>query len=98
MREHLESYERQTGRVHPMLAEAPGLPEGLVPLWNDFMALHEARGSAGFGPARLSYADIDAYQRVNGTRFVPWQIAALRRADSAYMTHYAETHKPKGGM
>lgn len=96
LREHLESYERQTGQIHPRLAEAPMLPPGCEQLWRDFMDLHGARGFTGFGPARITFVDLDAYQRVQGVRLSPWQIDAIRRADNAYLTHYAETHKPKG--
>lgn len=96
MREHLESYERQTGRQHPMLADAPVLPAGAEQLWRDFMALHLTRGSNGFGPARISFGDLDAYQRVQGVKLPAWQVDAIRRADSAYLLHYAETHRPKG--
>jgi len=47
------------------------------------------------GPLRISWADLDAYQRVNRFRFEPWEIEALRRADQAYMRAHAES-RPKG--
>lgn len=97
LREHLESYERQSGRRHPILAEAPELPPGCGSLWGDFMSLHTTRGSNGFGPARISFSDIDAYQRIRRVTLEPWEIDAIRRADAAYIAHHAETHRPKGG-
>lgn len=93
MREHLESFERQTGRLHPVLADAPVLPDGLGPLWRDFMAMHSTRSSTGFSPMRISYADLEAYQRVEGVRLAPWQVEAIKRADAAYLDHHAKTRK-----
>lgn len=96
LRDHLENWERQNRQRHPMLADAPQLPAGCLVLWRDFTALHSARGASGFSPARISFSDIDAYQRVNDTRLHAWEIEAIRRADNAYLAHYAETHKRKG--
>jgi hypothetical protein len=78
-----------------MLADAPRLPSGCEQLWRDFMALHNSRGFTGFGPARITFVDIDAFQRVQGVRLPAWQIDAIRRADNAYLAHHAETAGPK---
>lgn len=96
LRDHLESWGDQTGRVHHRLAEAPRLPFGCEQLWKDFLDLHSARASTGFGPARISYTDLDAFQRVNNVRLSAWQIEAIRKADNAYLNHYAETNKASG--
>lgn len=58
------------------------------------MAMNVARGSNGFSPARLSWVDIDAYQRVRGIRFAAWEIDALRRLDSVFLAEAAK-HTPK---
>lgn len=78
-----------------MLAGAPKLPAGCDQLWADFMALHHSRSFTGFGPMRITFADIDAFQRVQGFRLPAWQIDAIRRADNAYLAHHAETARPK---
>ena len=96
LRDHLESYQAQTGRVHPRLVDAPRLPIGCEQLWQDFIDLHSARGSTGFGPARISYHDIDGFQRINGVKFEAWQIEAIRKADDTFLNHYAATHKAPG--
>jgi hypothetical protein len=83
--EHLEAYERQTGKVHPMLLDAPRLPEGCEQLWPIFSELHSCRGNYGFGPCRITYADIDAFQRVSGVTLRPWELEAVRKADAAYL-------------
>lgn len=95
LRDHLESWERQTGQVHPVLVAAPCLPSGCEQLWADFLALHNGRGFTGFGPARISFSDIDAFQRVKGIRLPAWQIDAIRRADNAYLLHHSDTARPK---
>lgn len=85
MREHLEAYEQHTGMKHPQLLDAPELPQGLEPLWGDFVDLHISRGSTGFGPARITYRDIEAWQRVRSQALQAWEIAAIQRADNEYM-------------
>lgn len=95
LREHLESYQRQTGRVHPMLANAPALPAGCGMLWRDFMALHSGRMNTGFGPAAISYQDLRAFQQVEGVALEPWQIRAIRRADNAFLEQRAKDNKAK---
>lgn len=79
--------QQQTGVTPQMLLDAPALPEGCESLWDAFRELHACRGS---GPQRITYLDIDAYQRVNGVRFAPWQLDAIRQADAAFLTDYAE--------
>lgn len=95
LREHLEGAYRQTGRLPELLANAPCLPAGTETLWSDFAAMHGARGSTGFGVARIGYGEIDAYQRVHDFRFEPWQVDALIRADTAFIVIHAEGQKAK---
>lgn len=85
VREHLQAAQRASGRVPERLANAPSLPEGCAVLWRDFMNLRGMTGSNGFGPSRISFHDIDGYQRVIGARFAPWELDAIRMADSAYI-------------
>jgi hypothetical protein len=76
-----------------MLVDAAALPAGCEELWRVFNELHACRGNYGFGPVRITYADIDAFQRVSGMRLHPWEIKAIRRADAAYLTQWAERHR-----
>lgn len=95
LREHYEAVAERTGRTIAELAGLPELPDGCEWLWRDFMALNVARGSNGFSPARLTWSDIDAYQRVNGIRFSAWEVQTIRRLDSLFLTEAAK-HKGKG--
>lgn len=94
MREHLANYQKQTGKVHPRMAQAVELPDGCEQLWSDFLDLHASRGSNGFGPSRITFVDIDAWERVNRLKLRPWQIDAIRKADIAFL---ASLPKPKAG-
>lgn len=84
LRTHLQSLWRQTGEMPEQLANAAQLPEGLEGLWGTFLSLHQSRGASMSGPARISFTDIDAMQRVTGMTLEPWEISAIRAADSAY--------------
>lgn len=85
MREHLASAWEKSGKEPARLASAAELPPLLDPLWSDFLQLHRARGSNGFSPSPISFADIDAWQRVTGFKLRPWQLECIRRADEAYL-------------
>lgn len=90
MREHLASAAQRTGKVPARLAAALPLPDGLNQLWLDFLDLHASRANYGFGPARITFQDIDAWQRVNRIELRPWQIEAIRAADNAFLSSVAK--------
>jgi hypothetical protein len=91
--EHLRSVERQTGKVHPLVANGPTMPRGCSQLWVDFLELHGSRGSTGFGAARITFTDLKAWQDVRGVRLDAWEIDAIRKVDSLWLSDYAP--KPK---
>lgn len=93
LRVHLEAIQRRTGIPPDALANAPTLPDGCEQLWRDFLALHNSRGSSGFGPSRITYADLEAFQRVEDVRLPAWQIDAIRGADGAFMTVHAAQNR-----
>jgi hypothetical protein len=90
---HLQAAWRATGKMPQMLVDAPELPEGLQSLWAAFLELHDSRGSTGWGAARITFMDMDAWQRVTGGRLAPWQIDLIRRADNIWLAEFAP--KPK---
>ncbi len=89
LRDHLKAYEQQTGKVHPEMANRAALPSACQQVFSDFTELHCARGSTGFGPARITFVDIDAWERVNGLKLDAWEIEAIRAGDDAYMASIA---------
>ena len=72
-----------------MLLDAPALPAGCEELWRIFNELHSCR-SVGMGVQRITYADIDAFQRVSGVTLQAWELDAIRRADTVFLKDYAD--------
>lgn len=72
-----------------MLLDAPALPEGCEELWSIFCELHSCRGSTAVAPQRITYGDLDAFQRVSGIRLQPWEREAIRQADALYLRDHA---------
>lgn len=91
--EHLRAVERQTGKVHSLIANGPALPRGCSQLWADFIELHGSRGSTGFGAARITFADLKAWQDVRGVRLDPWELDTIRAVDDLWLSEFAP--KPK---
>jgi hypothetical protein len=90
LREHLEMAWKASGAMPARLADAPSLPMECREVWQSFLALRSSCPSSGFGPGRISFAEMDAYQRMTGDALAPWEVQAIRAADSAYMAVQAE--------
>ncbi|TPL40699.1 hypothetical protein [Mesorhizobium sp. B2-4-6] len=72
----------------------PSFPTEVDYLWRAFHRLSARRGSTGFGPAAISWFDLDAFQRFTGASFAPWEVETLERLDQAYM---AELGRQRAG-
>lgn len=90
LREHLDTAWRATGEMPTRLANAPVLPDDCLETWRTFIALRSSCPSNGMGPGRITYSELDAYQRTTGDVLEPWQVRAIRAADGAYIAVYAE--------
>lgn len=86
---HLQAVADKTGEPHPMVANAPPMPSGCSQLWQDFLDLHGSRGSTGFGAQRITFADLHAWQQVNGVKLSAWEIGCIRKADSLWLSEFA---------
>jgi hypothetical protein len=89
LKEHLMAVWAQTGREPAMLANAPAMPKGCARLWADFLELSHVRGSTQAGPMPITWADIDAWQRVRGVRLEAWEVDAIRKTDLAFLKTFA---------
>jgi hypothetical protein len=69
------------------------LPAALGYLWIAFLRLAARRQSYGFGPVRLSWVEIDAFNRLSGTKLKPWEIEIIEALDDCWM---AAQRKPGG--
>ena len=90
--EHLRLVEEKTGRTPQALLDAPALPEGCEELWRVFRELSDCRAWP-FGPQRITFADIDSFQRVTGIVLKPWELKAVRRADKAFLAEWSDRNK-----
>lgn len=85
--DHYAALARKGRKKKP---KGPTLPAGVVHLWNAFAQLSAARTGNGFGPNPIPYSEIDAYSRLTGQAFLPWEVDAIRALDDAYVTAAAE--------
>lgn len=81
LREHLQSAAAQ-GQVDELLVAEP-LPAAARPLWRVFMSIAGQRRSGGMGPSSLTFTDVEAYQRLYGVQFTPWELDTLFAIDAA---------------
>src|SRR4051812_47463460 len=91
VREHLLAAERATGVTPQALLDVPECPEDCEILWQVFRELHSCRGNNGFGPTRITYMDLDAFQRVSRLELHPWELEAIRRADQRFLQQMARS-------
>jgi len=85
--EELEAMEKRSGRQ--LLPDEPLFPAVVEYLWEWFQQLHATRGG-GFGPASITYAEIDAWSRQTGTRPTPWEVEQLKGIDREWLTWQAQ--------
>lgn len=90
---HLERVRESTGEEPAFLADAPAVPVGCASLWADFLELHSSRGSTGWGPQRITFVDLEAWQRVRGAQLNAWEIDCIIKADNMWLAEFAP--KPK---
>jgi hypothetical protein len=95
IRESYEQVASQTG-VRPPELDPPPLPQEALFLWGYFIELHSTRGG-GMGPAAISYAEIEAWQRLTRRYLPSWQITAIKRMDQAFMRVESERQKRDQG-
>ena len=93
MLQHLQLIWEKSGVCPALIANAPKLPDGCDQLWHDFLELHDSRGSTGFGPMRITFSDLHAWQTMRGLRLQGWELDAIRRADNAWLKDYGERQK-----
>lgn len=72
-------------RARRALEDGPALPDEAAYLWGWYCELAAARNSNGFGPVPLSFAEIDAWARLNARVLHPFELRALRALDAAWL-------------
>lgn len=74
----------------------PPLPAAAAELWAWFGELDAARGSTGWGPAPIGWAELDAWQRVGGQRLTAWEAGTLMALDAARLRHLGNNGNTTG--
>jgi len=67
----------------------------LVSVWEDFLELHSARGSNGFGANPISYTEIDAWTRLSGYVLSPQDVKIIKLLDRVYLAHQNKQQRKK---
>lgn len=83
--------------ANPGRDDGPEVPYAGMRVWGIFLRLHAARGGGGFGPAPISFADIESYQRLHREPVRPFEIEIIRALDSEVLkaaSGKSETGKP----
>ena len=93
LRTHLTRAHAATHQADPLLAESlQPLPVALQPLWHAFVQLNDSRnGESGIAPT-----EIEAYGRLHGVCFNPWEAETLMAIDRAWRSAGAEQQQRKG--
>ncbi len=89
--EHLRQVELRTGRW-PREYEPLPPPEGAEHIWELYWELRETAKLGFNGPERISFMEIDAWQRVTGLKIASFVLTLLLKMDMAYLQeHYRKT-------
>lgn len=86
--EHLQQ-AIQTPEQWPKEYLPIGPPEGFRHVWDIFWELRSHSKSGFSGPENISFADLDAWQRVRGERLGNNYVDMILAMDSAYMAEWA---------
>jgi hypothetical protein len=91
--EHLRAQEAKSGVTPQILLDAPGVPEHCEELWGIFTELHGSREWRDGSPLRISYRDLEGYQRTEHINLARWERRALAAADAAFTAAWSEQQK-----
>ena len=95
LREHLESAERQTGRVPQRLDIEP------IPIWavwhvRAWSDICSGRSHTGMGLTPLTWMDLSAWRSFSGYRITPRDVKIIRHIDNVWIeVQNDDAHKGK---
>jgi hypothetical protein len=55
-------------------------------IWDLFWDINKGRSSTGYGPAPINYTEILSYIQLYSLKIEPWELDALRRMDTTYLS------------
>jgi hypothetical protein len=85
-----------TGQQPPELDQVQA-PAGGETLMGVFLELDRCRGSSGFGPLPIGYADIAAWIHIHNTPLSNWEIDTLCEMDAAALRVMGESARRTTG-
>ena len=89
-RDHLEAYQKATGKT-PEALHVPPVPPGTEEIWAAFGALSGARAPAfGGASSPIVLSEIVAWQQLHGVELVPWEVDTILAIDRAAMAVLSE--------
>lgn len=86
MMHRLETHLTAALRRH-LAGGKPVMPEAGVLLWNLFMEISASRTYHAAGPHPISFAEIEAYARLNRWPLQPHHVAIIRAMDDTWLEH-----------
>lgn len=72
------------------LEEEPELPPLAAHLWHWWLELNGSTGGNGFSQNPISYTEIKNWSELTGNQPEPWEVAAIRAIDRAYLNREKE--------
>lgn len=94
LRDHLNVAWEATGKKPDDLF-VPPLPLGTRYLWDIFIEIRKRSSGSGFGAARISFQDMQAWQNMRHLTLNIWEQAAIEAVDDAYINSVIEQDKAK---
>lgn len=91
-RADFDEVEKQTGRTPPEAINPEPYPDALEYIWEWFGELSRTRGG-GWGPGPITYLEIDAWARLTSNSPEPWEVALIRKLDTAWLVAESERTK-----
>jgi hypothetical protein len=98
LRQHYEAAATQ-GSVQAQLelvGDGLDLPVQAEHVWRWYGELAAGRGSNGWGPDPITWADLGAWQRLTGAQPDPVELSWLLRLDQAWLKAFAAASREKG--
>lgn len=92
LRQELEGIWKSTGKKPAHLEDEPEFYPAVAHIWQWYLQLSGTRGG-GFGPAPLTYVEIDAWKKIMQTDATPWEVEQIKTIDHLYLDYLYEKQK-----
>lgn len=87
----MQVVEKQRGFAPDELINPYEIPNFLMYLWHDFLALSSTR-QAGMGINPISYQEIEAFARLTNTKYSRLELSVIRKLDQLLLRKDKDGH------